>query len=640
MRLVAALMALALAMPAVAEPAVRVLLVGIDDYPPEVGSTLKGAVNDVRLMHTSLARTHGLKLDPLPEPGGPCEAGGAHSITLLNKCATRAAILDRFDRLVRASAEGDTLVFYFAGHGAQDPFADGSQAGGQHSTLVAADSRTPTPGGGQVDDIRDVVWKARIDEATAHGVQVVTIFDSCNSGTATRSADAASRNVAPAPPPDPSARDSWTPRPPPDGVARAQRIHLAAAMDGQKALELDTTDGRHGRFTRALVDVSAANRKATYGEILQMVQARVKGQDPVGEGPLATTPFLGVAVPTDRRLLSAAVSDGSLLLFDGTLSGVMPGSSFRLHRTAADALAGKLPIGLARVVEATPQGARLAPVPAGLKPGESVQALEVARGSGEAPLRVRFVDVTAAEVRAALKGLDMVVAVTEAPDLLVVREGGQLLMKDVDGEVISTLSRLSGPTDAARIGEGLRRAANATALLRLPHRPREDRMGRLELTTTGCPDCRVGRGADDPGGPMVTAGDRFRLQVTSRNAKPVFAYLFEVTPQFGITRLYPPGSVSEQLSPEGAFFVGEAVRAARPGKFRLVLILSEEPLAAGPLEQGSLPRAGGCEGGNALARLLCAASRGTRAAEALPAGDFDVVTVPVTIAAPEKREGT
>jgi hypothetical protein len=212
-------------------------------------------------------------------------------------------------------------------------------------------------------------------------------------------------------------------------------------------------------------------------------------------------------------------------------------------------------------------------------------------------------------------------------------------MKDVDGEVISNLSRLSGPSDAARIGEGLRRAANATALLRLPHRPGGQRMGRLELTTAGCADCRVGRGADDPGGPMVTAGDRFRLQVENLSEKPVFAYLFEVSPQFGITRLYPPGSVSERLSPFDPFFVGEAVRAARPGKFRLVLILSEAPLAAGPLEQGSLPRAGGCEGGNALARLLCAASRGTRAAEALPAGDFDVVTVPVTIAAPARQEG-
>lgn len=625
----AALLALGLAGPAVAEPVVRALFVGIDDYAPAVDADLKGAVNDVRLMHRSLSGTHRLKLDPLPD-GAACEAGGTQSIALLNGCATRAAILDRFDRLVRASAPGDTLIFYFAGHGAQTPFSDGSQASGQSSTLVAADSRTPAPGGGEVDDIADTVLRARIDEATAHGVQVVTIFDSCNSGTATRSAEVATRFVGPASARDKADADSWQPRTPPPGVARAARVHLGAAADGQKALEVTLPDGRHGRFTQAMVEVTAANPGATYGEILQAVRARVQGQTPMGEGPLATTPWLGRAVANDARLLVAEVSTDSLLLFDGTLSGVQPGSGFRLHRTAADALAGRAPLGVARVVEVSAQGARLVPVPAGLKPGQLVHALEVARGGSDAPLRVRFVGLDAAEVQASLKGLDGVVAVAEAPDLKVVRADGVVRLVGVDDEPLANLSRLSGADDAARIGEGLRRAANATALLRLPHRPSGQRMGRLDLAAT-CPDCRVVRGADDPNGARVEAGDRFRLLVESRSGRAVYPYLFEVTPQFGISRLYPPGGASDQLPPGGFFHVGEAVRAARPGAFRLVLILSEVPLAAGPLEQGSLPRAGGCEGGHALARLLCAASRGTRAAEALPAGDFDVVTLPVVI---------
>jgi hypothetical protein len=247
---------------------------------------------------------------------------------------------------------------------------------------------------------------------------------------------------------------------------------------------------------------------------------------------------------------------------------------------------------------------------------------------------VRFEGVEKAEVQKALAGLDGVVAVREAPDLKVVRADGVLRLMDVDGEAIANLSRLSGTDDAARIGEGLRRAANATALLNLPHRPSGQRMGRLDLTAD-CRDCRVLRGVEDPKGPLVGAGDRFRLLVESRSGKPVFPYLFEVTPQFGISRLYPPGAASDQLPAGGFFHVGDAVRAARPGAFRLVLIMSEVPLAAGPLEQGSLPRAGGWAGGQALARLLCAASRGTRAADALPAGDFDVVTVPVQIGGPE-----
>lgn len=639
MKRMAFLAAMLLAVPVAAEPVVRALFVGIDDYPPEVDADLRGAVNDVRLFHASLKAAHGLALDPLPAEGGACETGGARSIALFNGCATRAAILDRFDRLVQASAPGDTLLFHYAGHGAQSAMsADGSQASGRHSTLVASDSRTPQAGGGVVDDILDTVLKARIDDATAHGVQVVTIFDSCHSGTATRSAEVATRFVQPAPAGDPVDADGWVPRVPPPGVVRAARVHLAAARDGEKALERTTAQGRHGQFTRALVAVAAANRAATYGEIMQAVRSQVQGQTPVGEGPLATTPFLGRSAASDARLLTAEVSDGSLLLFDGALSGVRPGSSFRLHRSAADALAGRAPLGVARVVEVTAQGARLAPVPAGLTMGASVAALEVARGVDERPLVVRFEGVDAAVVRRSLDGLEGVTAVDGAADMVVARRGAALLLERPDGTRIADLSRISGTDDAVRIGEGLRRVANAMALLNLPHKPTGARMGRVALATAGCADCRVQRGVDDPQGPAVGAGDRFRLLVESQSDAPIYPYLFEVTPQFGINRLYPPGSASDQLSPRGFFHVGEAVRAARPGDFRLVLILSEVPLAAGPLEQGGLPRAGGCEGSHALARLLCAASRGARAAEALPEGDFDVVTVPVTIM-PAAAEG-
>jgi hypothetical protein len=262
-------------------------------------------------------------------------------------------------------------------------------------------------------------------------------------------------------------------------------------------------------------------------------------------------------------------------------------------------------------------------------------ALEVARGADDRPLAVRFEGVPAADIGRALAGLEGVVVTRGPADLVVARRGAALLLEGPDGGRIADLSKISGADDSVRIGEGLRRAANALALLNLPHRPSGARMGSLQLAADGCADCRVRRTVDDPQGPLVAAGDRFRLLVESNADRDVYPYLFEVTPQFGINRLYPPGSVSDVLPPRGFFYVGEAVRAARPGAFSLVLILSEVPLAAGPLEQGGLPRAGDCDGGHALARLLCAASRGARAAEALPTGDFDVLTVPVTIASAE-----
>ena len=646
-RWLAALLPL-LASPLCAGPVTRALLVGIDDYAPEVDADLKGAVNDVRLVHASLKAAHGLALDPLPA-GAACEAGGEKSVALLNACATRANILARFDALVKASAPGDQLLFYFAGHGARSGFsADGTQSSGRHSTLVAADSRTKRADGDLVDDILDTVLKARIDEAAAHGVRVLTIFDSCNSGTATRSAGVQSRWVEPAPASAADA-DAWRPRVPPPGVSRVVPIHLAAALDGQKALERDGEGGRHGQFSLALTQEAAANPAATYGEIMHAVRARVTGQTPVGEGPLAITPFLGRGGGSDARLLSAEVRADDLLIYDGLLSGVRPGSVFRVHGSAADALAGTKPLGLARVVEATAQAARLRPVPPGLAAGNrlppglaagnalppglaaggAVSLVEVARGVDERPVSVRFEGVLPGD---ALDGLS-VVEVRDGPADFVVAKGqdGRLELRGADGARIADLSRIAAADDEVRIAEALRRVANATALLTLPHKPGGSRFGVLALTEDGCADCRVLRGVDDAQGPAVRAGARFRLLIENRAGKRLYPYLFEVTPQYGINRLYPPGSASDALAADGFFHVGEAVRAARPGDFRLVLILSETALNAGPLEQGSLPRSTGCTEAHPLAKLLCAAGRGTRAADALPSGDFDVVTMQVRI---------
>ena len=66
---------------------------------------------------------------------------------------------------------GDTLVFYFSGHGGQQPDEDGEELDGRDETLLSYD-------GAIVDDELNDIWRR-----FPAGSRIVMISDSCNSGT-------------------------------------------------------------------------------------------------------------------------------------------------------------------------------------------------------------------------------------------------------------------------------------------------------------------------------------------------------------------------------------------------------------------------------------------------------------------------
>ncbi len=94
--------------------------------------------------------------------------------------ATRAAILDAIDDLVEKAGPEDRVYFHFSGHGSQAPDRTGDEEDKLDETIVAYDSRMPG-----VPDITDDELKGRFARLkTRHAVLV---FDSCHSGTVTRS---------------------------------------------------------------------------------------------------------------------------------------------------------------------------------------------------------------------------------------------------------------------------------------------------------------------------------------------------------------------------------------------------------------------------------------------------------------------
>ena len=82
------------------------LVIGIDDYPAPL-PRLKTAVNDAQSLAALLSSKYGFQVN-----------------TLLNQDATRDKILDAITHFRKSLAENDSLLIYYAGHGAYDRGTD------------------------------------------------------------------------------------------------------------------------------------------------------------------------------------------------------------------------------------------------------------------------------------------------------------------------------------------------------------------------------------------------------------------------------------------------------------------------------------------------------------------------------------
>lgn len=162
------------------------VLVGINAYPG--GNALRGCVNDARNMSQVLAQRFGVPASNLQ--------------LVLDQQATRDGILGAYSSAARRLGAGDTLIAFYSGHGTvfpDDRSADRDEtrvlaakpglypAGRYDNAIVPVDSDS---GGGRPwrNLILDDELHALFAEATARGVFVVMISDSCHSGSLARGA--------------------------------------------------------------------------------------------------------------------------------------------------------------------------------------------------------------------------------------------------------------------------------------------------------------------------------------------------------------------------------------------------------------------------------------------------------------------
>ena len=156
---------------ALAEPKIYTLHVGIDDY--KYVPKLEGAVADAQVFADIF------------------KAEGADVAVLTDDDATLENIVTRFQEMARLAKPGDTIVFTYAGHGAQWPEQfRGEEEDGYDEFFALANFSNRGAG------VREMLLDNQVAELFQKVDEKVTILfiaDSCHSGTMTRSLDGRGR---------------------------------------------------------------------------------------------------------------------------------------------------------------------------------------------------------------------------------------------------------------------------------------------------------------------------------------------------------------------------------------------------------------------------------------------------------------
>ncbi len=145
------------------------LIVGIDAYPYEV--SLDGAVKDAKDVEGALRR-----------------AGVDQVTAFFDAAARKDDIRAAWTGFVGGAVKGDTIIFTYAGHGAQMPeLVAGDEADGLDEFLQLPGFDRSRAEETEHEIIVDNELNAWFSEAEAKGVQVLFVSDSCHSGGMSRS---------------------------------------------------------------------------------------------------------------------------------------------------------------------------------------------------------------------------------------------------------------------------------------------------------------------------------------------------------------------------------------------------------------------------------------------------------------------
>ncbi|MEH2269427.1 MAG: caspase family protein, partial [Nostoc sp.] len=215
-----------------------------------------------------------------------------HLRTLLNKDATRQAIIDALRQHLCQAGSKDVVLFYFCGHGAREKageeFKDW-ELDNAHETIVCCDSRSKT-NGKKVPDLADKELRYLISQVANKGENspdhVLVAFDCCHSSSGTRDLDdkdgvrqiddlASAREYSDFCFADQIPKDKLSSETFPQG----DHTFIAACLNTETAKETSQENSqKRGLFTYSLIkELESQNATLSYENLIQEVRTRVTG---------------------------------------------------------------------------------------------------------------------------------------------------------------------------------------------------------------------------------------------------------------------------------------------------------------------------------------------------------------------------
>lgn len=282
----------------------RALLIGVGDY-IHLDADLKGPPADAALMAEVLAGRGVTDIRVLA-------TGGTEP--------TLSAILAAMDKIAADAIPGDTVVFYFSGHGALAPDTSGDEGGGPDEILLPSDAAGWKGSIGAVenalvdDELQD--WAKGL---LAREVRLVGLIDACHSATGFRAlgGQGVARGLEAGALGLPASLVSDAP-----GNAsplEGDFVFLYSSQSDQRSFEypLGETGLWHGAFTLRLAEELRQATGATWAQLLRatsdgMMQGPAR-QVPDGEGPLLETVVFGEVSGSGRFSLVDGELAGGLL---------------------------------------------------------------------------------------------------------------------------------------------------------------------------------------------------------------------------------------------------------------------------------------------------------------------------------------
>ncbi|MGV9365773.1 caspase family protein [Amycolatopsis sp. NPDC003731] len=561
----------------------RALLIG------SATGDLTGPANDTAAMAAVLARR------------------GFQSVVCDGENASRAGILDAYERLIGRSRPDDAVVVYYSGHGsyAKDPsLADGMPGPGVVQFIVPTDYEASTE-----DDFRgiaNVELSLLLNKLTARTRNCAVILDCCHSGTMSRDLEtgAVARVWPRAVPPHlarahlDSLHRNGTDLARLNATGNPDAVRIVACAPNQKAYETHNADDVvMGYFTDALTRVLDAlgpesgrfSWATVTDRVRQLVLERCGVQRPEVEGPSEREVF-GTGRVEQVAYLPASRQRRWVRIAGARLLGYGEGDEFTIHHE--DALLGSV------VVEWTDGHAVFGelrgpdpglPLPVGARAQvltTAVPALPVFLGTGSDALAERVQEDPALRPASA----------EEAGSVRVVAGSGGLALHDA----IGPLSHPS-PDDGHLLGD-LKRIARARAMLRLSEDPGMALPVRVRVeparVVDGIPRPLPGSGA------VLHPGEAVCVTVHNDGAQYLYVSLLDVGISSQVTLLNPAHPSGVAIAPGTKYvFGGDDVTGALPGlelgwpssvprdhprRESIVVLISEDRADAVLLQQGGV----------------------------------------------------